>query len=507
MDLVEALGHPSLRPAHPIVRAGMGAMAGRSVRWVHSSEVLDIGPLLRGGELLLSGGTALATVSAAVRRRYVEQLVARQVAALAIQTSEGMPELPADLIRAADEQHLPLIELRGVVPFVDVAESINSLIVSNSVSILRRADEISHSLAVAMVAGADLRHLLEVVAAALRARVSLLVPGRISPTLLNVDAPDVVPTEPVQVLQVDVSLRGVAAAALRISLRPGADAELARVAGSRVADVIALAMLQQHPPTLGDIGGIEVIRAVAANEREAILMELSAPAGVDPRAPLVMLAARTNDPNRLRTILERHVGTLVRRAVTYADQSDMIALAELPSADSRRARWRLLAALRRDGDALDTTLCVGPTVDDLRGAFYSLTQARLTLDLAPAGTHRARVLDADDFLIDRIILEHLQAEVCARMMAELLSELLDYDARRGTSLAETLDVWLRNGCNTALTARLLHLERQSLHNRLQRIFDLIGGDPRGTGRLAGLQVALRAWRHAGGRYHTVHRDR
>lgn len=56
---------------------------------------------------------------------------------------------------------------------------------------------------------------------------------------------------------------------------------------------------------------------------------------------------------------------------------------------------------------------------------------------------------------------------------------LAYDRRRGTHLLETRRQWLRSGCSTAETARVLFLERQSMHSRLTRIFELIGGDPRG----------------------------
>ena len=55
----------------------------------------------------------------------------------------------------------------------------------------------------------------------------------------------------------------------------------------------------------------------------------------------------------------------------------------------------------------------------------------------------------------------------------------------------TLDVWITEGCNTAEAARVLFLERQSLHKRLARIFEVLGGDPRGTGRLGALAFAVK----------------
>jgi purine catabolism regulator len=82
-----------------------------------------------------------------------------------------------------------------------------------------------------------------------------------------------------------------------------------------------------------------------------------------------------------------------------------------------------------------------------------------------------------------------------QLVQELVGDVLEYDRRRGTHLLETLEQWLRAGCNTAVTARALFLERQSMHSRLARIFELIGGDPRGTPRMAGLTLAVRLARH------------
>ncbi len=76
-------------------------------------------------------------------------------------------------------------------------------------------------------------------------------------------------------------------------------------------------------------------------------------------------------------------------------------------------------------------------------------------------------------------------------MRQQLGALLDYDAQRNSRLLGTLAMWLDSGCNTAQAARELHVERQSMHQRLQRIFELCGGDPRRTGRLAALHLAAR----------------
>ena len=124
-----------------------------------------------------------------------------------------------------------------------------------------------------------------------------------------------------------------------------------------------------------------------------------------------------------------------------------------------------------------------------------MAEARRTLDLAPrtsrAGGSARQVRDADAFAAERLAAESIDAGARRDFVRRTLGPVLEHDEQRNSQLLHTLTVWLDSGCNTAQAARELHLERQSMYHRLQRIFDLCGGDPRGTGRLAGLHLATR----------------
>ena len=162
-----------LTAADPVIRAAAGSAARTQLRWIHSSEILDIAPLLDGGELLLTGGEALALASEERQVTYIRQLAERGVAALAIETGVALPSLPSSMIAAAEAAGLPLIELRKVVPFVSVMQAINSSLVSESVSQLRRADEASHAMAVELAHGGSLDRILAVLAGITHSEVTL----------------------------------------------------------------------------------------------------------------------------------------------------------------------------------------------------------------------------------------------------------------------------------------------------------------------------------------------
>jgi purine catabolism regulator len=122
---------------------------------------------------------------------------------------------------------------------------------------------------------------------------------------------------------------------------------------------------------------------------------------------------------------------------------------------------------------------------------HSLQAVRASRSLARAAGDDGGLTDSEDWVVERLAVEHLGTDTVDLLIQELIGNLLEYDRRRGTHLLETLEQWLRSGCNTAETARALFLERQSMHSRLTRIFELIGGDPRGTPRMAGLALAAR----------------
>ncbi len=101
------------------------------------------------------------------------------------------------------------------------------------------------------------------------------------------------------------------------------------------------------------------------------------------------------------------------------------------------------------------------------------------------------VVDVEELAVERLAAQHLDQGARQDFVRQQLGAVMDHDARRNSQLLTTLATWLDSGCNTAQAARELHVERHSMHHRLQRIFELCGGDPRGTGRLAALHLATR----------------
>ncbi|PTT68568.1 PucR family transcriptional regulator [Arthrobacter sp. HMWF013] len=505
--LLDVLKHSTLTPADPVIRAAAAVAAETQLRWIHSSEVLDIAPLLSGGELLLTGGQALAAASDKRRTGYIWELSERGVAALAIETGAALPSIPSSMIAAAESAGLPLLELRKRVPFVGVMEAINSLLVSESAGQLQQADQASHAMAVELAHGGSLDRVLAVLADATGSEVVLATNAGV--TLASaLPAGHTKESEPAasaeggqdhaREIHVDVSVRGIPSARLTLYVRGDTDVNLARIAGSRSVDILALALLQRMPPGLKEMAGAALIRAIDSGTQSWRLQQLAPAAGIAAQAHLVAIVVRSAGSRQTRTNVDHLLDRVARHSVSYADNAELLALAVLHPDSLQEDRTAIVAGLQSIASAEGFVCAVGPVASGISAAPQSLTEARLTLELAAdGGAHHGghgqagAVLDAEAFAVERLAFHSLDEGLRTDFVRQQLGAILDYDAQRRSLLVETLRIWLDSGCNTAQAARELHLERQSMHQRLQRIFSLCGGDPRGTGRLAALHLAAR----------------
>ena len=505
--LQDVLDHPTLSVAEPVVRAAAGTAARTQLRWIHSSEILDIAPLLDGGELLLTGGEALAHASEERQVMYIRQLAERGVAALAIETGVALPSLPSAMVSAAEAAGLPLIELRKVVPFVGVMQAINSTLVSESVSQLRRADEASHAMAVELAHGGSLDRILAVLAGIINAEVtlaSLTGATLASATPVSSDDDDIAGPAPARqdharLIQIDVPVRGILAAQLVLRVPANEDENLARTAGKRSVDILALAMLQRMSPGLREVAGAALIRAIDSGSQPWRLQQLASAAGVPASEPLVAVVIRSDTSQQLRTSVEQLLARAAHSHATYVDNAELLAVAGLGANAPGENRQSILAGLLGLPTMARTFAAVGPLVAGISDAPWSLSEAKLSLELAAsrelsgseAGGAHHPVIDAEIFAVERLAVQSLDPYQRRNFVRQQLGALLDHDAHRNSRLLDTLAAWLDCGCNTAQAARELHLERQSMHQRLRRIFELCGGDPRETGRLAALHLAAR----------------
>lgn len=492
------LEHPSLAPAQPRLVAGAGGVANR-VRWVHSSEVVEIAPLLSGGEVLLTGGRVLAGVDGLVQERYIRELAERRVAAVAIETGPALPEVPEPMLRTADELDFPVIELRRVVPFVRVAEAVNGELVNDSVSRLQFGGELAHALSVILSEGGGALPLLEELSRRTATRVTLLDGN--GDTMAEA-GPDVDPETGPATATTRIVARGAHLATLAFHVERGADLDLLATAGDRAAEALGLALLRTSSPAPRDVAASELARSAHRADLAPRLVRLGAAAGLRDDAAVVALALEGGPFGRraglpgLDQLLRRHG----QPAIDMGD-ADVRTVLALP--DRRHAEQARRALVTDLGDwarqQRDLVVSIGPAVASLAEVAISMRSALAGLAAltGPAGPARATgfgpgmLIDASASMLTDWLLADEHRQGATEFVRAQLAMVLALRAADGGTVLETLEAYLDSGCNKTRTAAVLHLRRQSLYARLEKAFAAVGGDPTGTPRALGLHVALK----------------
>jgi len=107
-----------------------------NVRWVHSTELLDPTPWLRGGELLLTTGLQLS--GAKVQREFVQRLAEREIAGLGFGTGFVHKKVPAAVLNTARKLGFPLFEVPYELPFIAVTERVFAQLLNERYELLQR---------------------------------------------------------------------------------------------------------------------------------------------------------------------------------------------------------------------------------------------------------------------------------------------------------------------------------------------------------------------------------
>jgi PucR family transcriptional regulator, purine catabolism regulatory protein len=106
------------------------------IRWVHSSELTDPTPWLKGGELLLTTGMQLSGPK--VQRELIERLADHDIAGLGFGTGFAHKRLPAALVAAARKREFPLFEVPYELPFIAITERAFAQLLNERYELLQR---------------------------------------------------------------------------------------------------------------------------------------------------------------------------------------------------------------------------------------------------------------------------------------------------------------------------------------------------------------------------------
>ncbi|MDX2542497.1 PucR family transcriptional regulator [Streptomyces sp. WI04-05B] len=204
----------------------------------------------------------------------------------------------------------------------------------------------------------------------------------------------------------------------------------------------------------------------------------------------------------------RTLGGAVLRAAFPGDVLALVAVLPGPGAKPLRDPVRAVQdAFRAAAAAPGLTVAVGHAVDVGSGWLRwseTLRAARTTLELAltvppaePDAPQGPLVTSSRALALERELTRggvDANHDRLTRLVQHALGPLLAWEAAHPSDLVRTLEVHLRNGCSPTRTASLLHIGRQSLYQRLERIESLLGLEIDDPDLLGELLTATCAWR-------------
>ncbi|ABL83646.1 MULTISPECIES: PucR family transcriptional regulator [unclassified Nocardioides] len=493
----DLLDLPVLRRARPEVAVG-SRLDEREVRWVHTSEIYEISPLLKGGEVLLTTGLGLVGVGAGAVAAYVEALARQGVAALVLEVGRTFTHPPEALVAAARAHDLPLVLLHGVVPFIDVTETVYPMLIGGEVEQLRELERASTRLHEALTTGAGPGELLALV-------------GDIcgSPAGLYTSAGDLLGGEDVRsreggTLEFDVGRSPWAVLALPASQRSTHTGvrRLAELCATMIDIRLGAMFRAGHRPG----ADADLVRMLAAGQylSSADIEVQSRAAGlvVRPGWRAVGLAVDLRLPSSLRpglnATIEAARSVFGVSAVAELDREFVVATTVRP-AELRSRLSSFVDALERELHAAVGTAAIrvsaGHPVGDAAGLARSLPAALDALHLARRLGLGSRTVLASDLGVFHLLSSATADVELERFVQEQLGALLEHDARHGSDLVQTLDAYLEAGLGKTAAAQALGIRRQTLYARLERISRLLGGlDIEARQARTALDLALVSWR-------------
>ena len=478
----EALALPVLAAGDPVVLSGESSLD-RQLRWVHVSEVRDVGSVLDGDELVLSTGLGMA--SPEVAAEFVRQLADVGAAGLVVELSSAYRSVPDAALRRARAAGLPVIALNRKVRFVEVTESVHRAIVAEQFEQVRFAGEVHQTFTELGLARAPTTRLVEATAELAGDSVVL---EDLSRRVLDAAARG----EPVDRLLIDWERRSRLTPYLRqtgtggperwlttpVGIQGGAwgrlvlpgwrDEARARVVLERAAQALELGRMIERDETSIQLrvhGGflLDLLAGRLGSEAAAAarLRALGCPASdahvgavarLRSEASVDRLVSALGDVSGLVGVLDAvHVGLLVPAGVDL----------------DTTAR----ALMRIEPDAV---LAAGPPVTGVLATATSLRSARGVSDVAASMPVYDGCFRQADIRLPGLLMSLRQDARLQEFAEAELGTLLAHEARHGSGLVDLLRQFLAVGGNKTELARVAHRNRTSLYPALRRLEDLVG---------------------------------
>ncbi|MGC0362045.1 purine catabolism regulator [Rhodococcus sp. 27YEA15] len=474
------------------------------ITFAQATELTDPTPWLSGGELVLTTGLAFATAGAADYTEYVGKLARAKVSALGFGTGLSHESVPTELVIAARELGLPLLEVPFTTPFAAVTRAVMTRLSQQEYESVLRAAEVQ----------------TRITRVALRGGVSAIVRELATATKTSVAfvGDRTTAVHPATQKALIAEVREVA----KSTRDQGAPASISQSTPDRTLTLSPVGVTDSWHGYLamagpGPLGNID--RVLLGHAVSLLTLELEKPVRLrsertrlNSMALGLLLDGRFSEGDIPAYLDEAGDTDGLIRIVHLRGPGLGPILRELDSALARAGRPLFaqsgddnLTILLRGGDTADTarsllaqlsahdakTVRAGiSTAQRLLDAPRALIQARAAANLT---TTTSRLVEFEALTGSTILASEPAREALIAMAADTIPVLTEHDAANGTALTASLRAYLEANGQWESAAAELGVHRHTLRGRVARVEELLHCDLGQARVRAELLLSLLAW--------------
>lgn len=473
----------------------------REVNWAHIVEVAKFGHLLNGKEVIFSTGIGWAH-DEKKSLSYLQQLLDYHASALFVELVVHVNSLPEKMLTLAEEQDFPIIVFKEEVKFIDITKDLQELILGYHESIWWKLESLYNVLNRKLLSDGNIGDFLKVLHKKTKKQIILQYEGqyRFFPSPTKKKQLYWIKTfhhkqnhnfyeQPIYLFQNKIATLYLIDDDCNLT-------QFDELALKRCSEILGQYFWKHHlqkeahqikrnewilEAIAGKLSHEEIVKNIHHQSPGILIKE--AIIAVKPFQKLLINEKSSSSEAALLLLLRPILLEYGFQLLTVKDFTRNIYILLLINQQSDKINERLIQALKtvltNHYDPLIQTelqwLSFGKTITSYHHLGKSYETALATLSYQ----QNIEMLDEpfyESLATYRIIDQMTHKEELKEIIKDYLNPILLYDQEKGTELLKTLEVYFNNLGSKNETAEELHIVRQTLYHRLNRIESLIGDD-------------------------------
>jgi purine catabolism regulator len=543
LSIKSALKNPLFKDAQVI--GGNGGLQ-RNLRWVHILEVLDIETLVHGNEMILSTGIGF-TENMTSFVSYLNKLIELKVSCLCLEMGQYLKFIPKEVIQIANNNNFPLIIFTKAVRFVDITQDLHTLIINHHYKMLQNLERISREFHRLTLESQGTRNVLELLHSSTKCPI-IYLPIQKTPKfiphlslhkqkeillflnkrLLALDSnedesvynwkfnDDTILIRPVGAMgqtwaylclvknqeptEYDFLLLDSASISIAQDLLKTRYIEERQLhtenlwvndlVNNRLKDELRIkTQLGQNYKSFNELEFCVCIIEIQfiGNKKEDMFDSFSQSTGLH----LSMVVSSVFKQHSFQPFITLQNNCLVILAINL--------LTTKQTRDTPHMKHRFNSILkdiennikRKKTNKFEFCIGVGSSYTGLKNAHISYEEATKSLFLKPF--NKSSIILYEELGVFQLLLNLQKESMLESYILSHIGPLIEEDRKRKSDLLRTLQAFVESNGSKKLAAEQLHIVRQSLYYRLEKIKELLGEDFMSSQNRLALQLAIQAY--------------